>query len=158
MEQWKDIPGYEGLYKVSDLGNVLSVRNNINLKPGLSHGYKTFTLCNNKKRSTKTAHLLVSMAFLNHKPCKYEVVIDHINDIKTDNRVENLQIVTQRFNVYKTQGKYSSQYKGVHWSKQKSKWNSRIHINGKRINLGLFNDEDLAGKAYQDALKKYNLI
>ena len=52
MEQWIDVPGYEGLYKVSDFGNVLSVRRNKLLRPGVSRGYRMVILCNNTKRST----------------------------------------------------------------------------------------------------------
>ena len=99
------------------------------------------------------AHQLVAIAFLGHKPDGYILVVDHINDIKTDNRVENLQIVTARFNVYKTQKKYSSQYKGVCWHKYTKKWQASIYINGKIKYLGLFIDENEAHLTYQNALK-----
>jgi hypothetical protein len=78
-----------------------------------------------------------------------KLVIDHINDDKLDNRVENLQIVTTRFNAYKTQGKYSSQYKGVSWDKKANKWTAKISINKKNYHLGLFNCELLAYHAYE---------
>ena len=74
-----------------------------------------------------------------------------------DNRVENLQIVTSRFNNRKTQGKYSSKYKGVHWNKQNKKWKVEITINKKIKYLGLFIDEYEASLTYQNALKNIEL-
>jgi hypothetical protein len=83
-----------------------------------------------------------------------ELVIDHINDIKTDNRVENLQIVSHRFNVCKTQGRYSSKYKGVCWCKTKNRWLAKIKINGKNLHLGYMTNEEEASQAYQNKLKE----
>ena len=67
--------------------------------------------------------------------------------------LENLQLISQRENVYKTQGKYSSKYKGVSWDKEKNKWRTKIRINGKLIHLGYFNCELAASAAYQNKLK-----
>jgi hypothetical protein len=94
------------------------------------------------------------MTFLNHKPCGHDLVIDHKNDIKTDNRVENLHIVTQRFNICKTRGSYSSQYKGVTFDKSRNKWHSSIYLDGKTKHLGRFDCETKAGLAYLKALKE----
>jgi len=168
LEVWKDIPGYEGLYQVSNLGNVKSLpkewvsgkglvkkHNGKILKGGtISSEYITVQLYFNGNRKTYQIHQLVAMAFLNHIPNGHELVIDHINDNKLDNRVENLQIVTARFNCYKTQGKYTSKYKGVSWHKKSNKWVSQITINGMVKHLGLFNCELEASKAYQKALKE----
>lgn len=160
MEEFRDIPGYEGLYQVSNLGNVKSLNYNRtckekNLKTRIDgNGYYQVGFCKNGEVKTFKVHKLVAMTFLNHKPCGHKLVIDHLNDIKTDNRLENLQIVTQRENVFKTQGRYSSQYKGVSWSKQKNKWVSNILINKKRIHLGLFNCELAASISYQNKLKE----
>lgn len=166
-EIWKDIPEYDGLYQISNIGNVKSLSREIcnSLRCYISKekilkqkknpdGYYTVNLCNNNNCKTFRIHKLVAIAFLNHIPCGYELVIDHINDIKTDNRVENLQIVTQRFNVKKTQGKYSSKYKGVCWDKHARKWISRIVINKIKVYLGLFNCELAAHVAYQNKLKQ----
>jgi ribosomal protein L15E len=72
------------------------------------------------------------MAFLNHTPCGYKIVVDHIdNNIKTDNRLENLQLITQRENVSKDIKNTSSKYIGVCWHKKAKKWRSSIQINGK---------------------------
>jgi hypothetical protein len=155
MEIWKEIPGYEDLYEVSNLGNVNGLkRNKLKEQSINTWGYKIVTLSKNCKTKTLRVHQLVAMAFLNHKPNgTQKIVVDHINDIKTDNRVENLHLVTQRFNSKKTQGKYSSQYKGVHWSGRDKRWLSQIQINGKLKYLGLFNCELAASIAYQNKLK-----
>lgn len=166
-EIWKDIPNYEGIYQVSNLGNVKSlsriikhskggykIKKEINMKTHIDiYGYVNLTLRKKGVRKSWRIHQLVAMAFLGHTPCGFKLVIDHINDVKTDNRVENLQIVTQRFNSHKTQGKYSSQYKGVHFKNENKKWRAAIVINSKLIHLGYFNSEHEAHLAYQNKLK-----
>jgi hypothetical protein len=174
-EIWKDIPEYEGLYQVSNLGRVKSLpkewivgkgtirRHNGKILKSYAkpYGYLQVCLSKNKikKSSSKTysVHQLVAIAFLDHNPKGNELVIDHINNNKLDNRVENLQIVTHRYNVYKTQGKYSSQYKGVCVClyKGRKKWRAQIKISGKRTHLGYFTDEYEAHLAYQNALKQH---
>ena len=160
VEIWKDIPGYEGLYQVSDLGRVksLNYQNSKHEKimvGGINgRGYRHVCLRCNGVQKTKKIHQLVAITFLNHKPCGMELVIDHINDNILDNRLKNLQIVTNRFNVCKTQGQYSSKYKGVSWNKKMNKFQSYIGINKKRIHLGTFDCELAASYAYQKALKE----
>lgn len=103
MEIWKDIIGYEGLYQVSDIGNVRSLnwRNtqqvkNLYLK---SHnkGYKQVELCNHGNRKMFTVHRLVATAFLPNPLNKS--VVNHINEDKTDNRVCNLEWCDFDWNV-----------------------------------------------------------
>jgi len=156
-EIWKDIPNYEGRYKVSNLGNIKSILKNSEkiIKGSISvKGYMQYTLTMKPKYNVFTGQQLVAMAFLNHIPCGVSLVVDHINNNKLDNRVENLQVVTNRYNSYKTQGKYSSQYKGVCFVKATKKWRSSIAINNKTIHLGYFNNEYEAYLAYQKALSE----
>jgi hypothetical protein len=166
-EIWKDIPEYEGFYQVSNLGRVKSLpkewvsgrgtirkHNGIILKGAKnSSGYYIVTLSKDSITKTLCVHQLVAIAFLGHIPNRMELVVDHINDNPTDNRVENLQIVTQRFNAFKTQGIYSSKYKGVSWDKNAKKWVAQITISRKVKNLGRFNCELKAHQAYENALK-----
>jgi hypothetical protein len=171
-EIWKDIPDYEGLYQVSNLGRVKSLPkqwisgngairiqlNEIIMSQSISKsGYYRIVLNNYGKAKCYKIHQLVAMAFLGHKLCGMKMVIDHINDDKTDNRLENLQIVTNRFNAFKTQNNYSSKYKGVCWHKTTKKWMSYITINSKLKHLGRYNCELKAHQAYLNALKQYNL-
>ena len=103
MEIWKDIEGYEGLYKISNLGRVKSLNYNNTgkeriLKLGGNRGnYPQVELGKNGERRTCLVHRLVAEAFIpnpDNKPC-----VDHINTIKTDNRVENLRWVTRKENA-----------------------------------------------------------
>ena len=110
QEIWKDIEGYEGLYQVSNLGRVRSVDRiilrsstpqfskgkNISQQP-LNSGYMVVSLWNKKKRKAFTVHRLVANAFLPLQQGKDEV--DHINGIRTDNRVNNLRWCNRKENV-----------------------------------------------------------
>jgi hypothetical protein len=157
VEIFKSIQGYEGIFEVSNLGNLRRVNNGVIkvLKPsGDGYGYLCISLQYNNIRKTFKIHKLVAMAFLNHKPCGHKLVIDHINDIKTDNRVENLQIITNRENSYKTQGKYSSQYKGVYLHKKSQMFIASIRINNKTKYIGSYKNEYDAHISYQAELKK----
>ena len=169
MEVWKYVKEYEGLYKVSNLGRVKSLER-IKMLRGKypyvmkekilklivhSTGYMSITLYKNNNQKSFKIHQLVAISFLNHTACGYKLVVDHINDNPLDNRVENLQVVTARYNAYKTQNKYSSKYKGVSWCKTHNKWKSRIMINKKSISLGYFKNEKEAWLAYINKLNEY---
>ncbi len=156
-EIFKDIPGYESLYQVSNLGNVKSLKyyKERILKPSDNgYGYYTIKLYKEGKQKTIRIHILVAMAFLNHVPDGYKIVVDHINNDKLDNRVENLQLITQRENNSKDKKGYSSKYTGVTWHKVANKWVSTIRVGVKKKYLGLFIDEYEAHLAYQKALKE----
>ena len=157
-EIFKFIPGYEGHYEVSNMGNVVSVKFNkkLMLKPNHDkNGYKYVNLYNHKGRKTYKIHQLVAIVFLNHTPCGMKMVIDHINDNKQDNRVDNLQIVTARENAFKTQGNYTSKYKGVCWDNSTNRWRANIVVNKKQLHLGLFTKEYEAHLVYEKALIDY---
>lgn len=160
IEFWKAIPGYEGIYEVSDLGRVKSLGNNESRKEKIlkfsnnRKGYCKLNLFKHANSKTYQAHQLVAMAFLNHIPSKSKNVVDHINNIKTDNRLENLQIITQRENTSKDKKNKTSKYTGVYWCKNKNKWRSTIYISNKQIHLGYFKDEYKAHLAYEKALNE----
>ena len=150
-EIWKDIKDYEGLYQVSNLGRVKSLKfgkERILSAATNATGYSLVALCNGKTKAI-TAHQLVAMAFLNHKPCGYKLVVDHINTIKTDNRLENLQVITNRENSSKDKKKGTSKYVGVSWYKRCKKWKAQMLIKGKYKTLGYFKTELEASEAYQ---------
>jgi hypothetical protein len=156
-EIWKNVPEYPD-YHVSNLGRVKSLKfgKERMLKPILMpQGYYQIKFSKNGKVKRYTIHSLVVVTFMNHVPNKYETVVDHINSIKTDNRLENLRLVTHRENITfgNLKKETSSKYTGVYWSKQNKKWMARIGINGKQNYLGYFTSEIEAAQAYQKALK-----
>ena len=159
MEIWKPVKDYEGLYEVSNLGRVKSLNYRKTKQVRClsatynAKGYLQVLLCNNGKKQTRTVHLIVAESFLNHTRCGMFLVVDHINNVRNDNRVENLQVITNRENSYKKQGKYASKYKGVSWSESSKKWRAKITINDKSIHIGVFKCELAASVAYQNKLK-----
>ena len=170
-EVWKDIPGYEGYYQASNLGRVRSVDRGVLtkngqyrmykgkiLRGGVSSGYQTSGLCKEGVYRTFKHSQLVAMAFLNHKPNRYKIVVDHINGDISDDRLSNLRVVTHRENLStcfrSDKKKLTSQYAGVNWSKQAGKWCARIQYKGVLISLGYYDVELDASMAYQTALGK----
>lgn len=103
FEEWKDICGFENVYKVSNLGRVKRVVDTWGrpieriLRPYLSpNGYYLVDLRFGAKKKKILVHRLVAIAFLDNPYKKPN--IDHLNTIRTDNRVENLKWCTQKEN------------------------------------------------------------
>lgn len=96
-ETWKMIPGYEGLYMVSNKGRVKNFRTGRILRQHKTNcGYFGVTLSKNGKVKLFSVHRLVAMAFI---PNPYNLPeVNHINEDKTDNRVENLEWCTPEYN------------------------------------------------------------
>ena len=116
-EVWKPIKDYEGLYEVSNLGRVKSLNYRKTGKEKIlknienSKGYFQVGLVKFGKQKLFTVHRLVAEAFIPNpegKPC-----IDHINTIRSDNRVENLRWVTHEENNNNplTKKKYSENHR-----------------------------------------------
>ena len=171
-EIWKDIPNYEGYYQASNLGRVRSLDRYVIFRDGRKRHYKECIIngtVNNvgyiatalsKKNAAKTFSFaqLVAMAFLGHKPDGLNRVVDHIDGNRTNNRLENLRIVTHRENTSTCfradRSSLSSKYEGVCWINFNSKWRASIQHNKFRVILGLFDSEVDASDAYQHALSK----
>lgn len=167
-EIWKDIQGYEGIYQVSDLGRIRSLDRIMISKNKFGeyhrmHKGRIMNGCINKvgyisvnfivpNRRTFTIHQLVAIAFLNHVPCGYKIVVDHIDHNPLNNRADNLQLITNRYNNSKDKKGGTSQYVGVCWHKKSKRWRSVIQINRKNIYLGSFINEIDAHLAYEKAL------
>lgn len=111
MEIWKDVVGYEGIYQVSNLGKVKSldrVYNGRNLKSKVLkltlniYGYLRFTARKENTIKTLFVHRLVLEAF---NPILEKLQVNHIDGIKTNNKLENLEWVSDSENkkhAYKT--------------------------------------------------------
>lgn len=93
----KPIPDYEGLYTISEDGQVYSNHRNRFLKPKIDkYGYKVVALSKNGNTLHRTVHRLVALTYLSNPlnlPC-----VNHKNENKLDNRVENLEWCTVKYN------------------------------------------------------------
>lgn len=114
-EEFKDIKGYNGHYQVSNLGRVKSLKQNkekfLKSNPD-SSGYESVALSINNKAKTFKIHYLVAVTFLDYNPCANAMVINHINNNKSDDSVKNLEVVSKRKNTNKKHIKHSSKYTG----------------------------------------------
>lgn len=173
-EIWKDIPNYEGYYQVSNLGrvrkyNTKKLRSLFDEKEELfkihkqrinGHGYYIITLRKLKEIKTFSVHKLVAMAFLNHIPCGMKLVVNHKDFNKLNNRVDNLEIISNRDNSNRKHIKSSSIYTGVIVNKKRdNSFISKIKIKSKGIHLGYYKDEKQASDMYELAVQlvdKYN--
>jgi hypothetical protein len=165
QEIWKDIPGYRKYYQASNLGRIRSLPRMIKNTSKSSHlsklrvlkahpstkGYLTVVLCKNSKTKSFGVHRLVACAFLGHKlNLGFSVVVDHINNINTDNRLENLQLVSVRTNTTKDKPVNSSGYLGV--VKRETRYYAVIVIDGKSKKLGSYKTPLEAHKMYLKAV------
>lgn len=114
-EIWKPVKGYEGLYEVSNTGRVFSIKRNIVMEPSITRPsikwiaktkskpspYFKISLMDNNKKTDYKIHRLVAEAFLENPENK--PVVNHLNHITTDNRVQNLEWCT-----YTENSRYSS--------------------------------------------------
>lgn len=99
-------------------------------------------------RKTVLAHRLAWFLTNGKWPTKH---IDHINGVKTDNRIDNLRECTHPENMQNRSG-----VKGYHFHNQTGKFQAHITVNHKFISLGLFRTEEDASAAYAEAKKKYH--
>ena len=102
IEEWKNVKGFEGLYQISNYGRVKSLKYNKSSKIKImkvhqdKDGYIQVKLSKEAKQYTFKVHRLVATHFLENPDLKSEV--NHINEIKDDNKVTNLQWVTPKEN------------------------------------------------------------
>lgn len=158
-EIWKELPGYNGDYHISNLGRVKSFKKiptKILIPNHDGRGYYYVRLVRDGKSSDPKIHQLVAICFLDHKPDGHNIVVDHINDDSSDNRACNLQLVSPRYNGHKRRINASSKYVGVSLEKKSGKWVANISVNKELIRLGRFINEEDAAAAYQKALAELN--
>ena len=106
VEIWKDIKGYEKLYQGSNLGRIRSMRYGKSriLRQHKVKGYLNVGLYKDGIAKTLLVHRLVWEAFNGEIPEEYE--INHINEDKSDNRLENLNLMTPKENINWGTGNY----------------------------------------------------
>ena len=154
MENWKNIDG-DNRYQVSSFGRVKSY---VYLKERVLKAYKnrkgylTVDIYRNKQRYSIQVHQLVAIAFLNHKPCGMDIIVDHIDGNILNNHLSNLQLTTNGENVRKQRKRpnATSKYVGVSFCKLSNKWKAQIQINKKKKHIGLYKSQLEAINAYQN--------
>lgn len=109
-EQWKDLVGYPGLYKISDQGNVWSERRQrmLSTKPNKHRGYAEFCVVANGKQRTMSVHQEVMRAFVGSLPAGHQV--RHLDGNPLNNNLNNLAYGTPKENSADRRG---GDYKGV---------------------------------------------
>lgn len=148
-EIWKDLKRYDSLYMVSNLGNVFSKKSNrLMVKNKNNRGYERVTILGKQL----SVHRLVAMEFLdNYSDEKY---VNHINGIKTDNNINNIEMVTARENsIHYLSSKQIKEIK-LKTCVRYERW---ISINGKNRRIGRFKTIEEANKAYFDKLKEISI-
>ena len=163
VEQWKDIPDYEGYYQISNLGRVKSLEKTLIIckrkcvykplikKPHISkRGYWEIGICKNRLGVTKKIHRLIAISFIDNP--KNHPQINHIDGNKLNNNISNLEWVNNRENACHRvkSSNYTSKYTGVSYFKRDNKWRSGIHVKGVSIRFGMFKTEE---EAYQKRLE-----
>lgn len=96
-EMWKDIKGYEGLYQISNLSRVLSIKSGIILRQTLDCGYCRVKLQHKRITKTVRVHRILAEAFIPNPDNKPQ--INHKNGIKHDNLLSNIEWCTGKENV-----------------------------------------------------------
>ena len=109
-EEWKDIKGYEGLYKISNYGRIIIKKTGKLKKFWIDRdGYLKTNLSINNKKTQYFVHRLVAENFLNKNRYKFykdeekinidELTVNHKDGNKQNNKIENLEWCTNRYNV-----------------------------------------------------------
>lgn len=160
-EVYKDVKEYEGHYQISNKGNIKSLKKNkeLILKPSIDKKeYHKVSLYKEGKGSKFYIHRLVIQMFKGRISDGKNLVVDHIDNDKSNNELDNLQVISNRENLTKDKWRYnpSSQYTGVCFHTTKRKWESSIFVNGNSFHLGYFRDETIAAQEYKNALEYYN--
>jgi hypothetical protein len=129
-------------------GLVYGVRGTVRGIPNSDYGYLKFTITEKRKGYSIFCHIFGFYCV--HKFIPSEV--HHINDIKNDNRIDNLMASNRTENNSQIIGK------GYYYNKKLKKYISQIGVNKKHIYLGRFDTPEEANAAYMEAKRKYHLI
>lgn len=158
-EIWKDVEGWEGEYKISNFGRILSKKRNkgwVELKGSIdTGGYNYLCLYSKKeKRVQKWMHRLVAIYFIPNPNNHHDV--NHKDGNKLNNRVDNLEWVNRRENVAHA-NKLRGDKKlpsGVVYRKDTKKYKAQYWLNNKTYIIGNFFTPEEAHKAYLKKLKE----
>jgi len=123
---------------------------------GLSYnGYPCVWIGSRKNHKNHFVHNVITLCYLGEKPQGYQT--DHINSIKTDNRLENLQYITPQQKNKKKKTINGRNIKGYFLTKY-GKYRASITVDNKKISLGTYDTEEEARQVYIDAKLKYHNV
>lgn len=165
-EIWKEVSEFTGVYEVSNKGQVRSIdrvviRSNSrpinvsgqNLSIGMDKdGYSIVQFNVSGKRYIRKVHRLVYEAF--NGRLKKGLVIDHIDNDRTNNKADNLQQITNRLNVSKD--RVRNLPTGVYKNTHGGGYRAQFQADGTSAYIGTFKTVKEASDAYKDALLQYS--
>jgi len=144
---YKDIPGYQG-YQINEYGEVFSLKSNKVMQPAVTHaGYLRLALSNEGEAKNFFIHQLVAMTFLDHVPNGMQMVVDHIDNNKLNNHIDNLQLVSQRYNSSKDRDRKYDLPTNVYLPKGETTYMVRMKVKDARVIVGRFNTVEEAVEA-----------
>lgn len=163
-EEWKDINGYEGFYQISNLGRVKSLERKIFTSNGKrmtrkerilkpfknTKGYLQVRFWLGNHDESFKVHRLVALMFLDDYEADKQ--INHINGIKIDNNVENLEVVNQMENMGHRATTLNKKPRGVR--KHHNRWKAQTTVKGDVYSFGYFSTKEEAYKAFFEGFKK----
>lgn len=114
-----------------------------------TNGYMTFSFNFNNKKHLIYNHRFGWYCSFNDNPDYHKECIDHINRIKTDNRIINLRKITRTGNGLNTNAS------GCYFDKNQKKWQSVLRVKGKKIFLGYYDTREEASNLYKEEKIKY---
>ena len=157
MEEFKIIKGFSK-YEISNNGNVKNIKTGRILKATLgTRGYYDVIIKNDEGKLIHiTNHKLVGLTFIPN-PNNYKI-IDHIDNNKLNNDVNNLRWCSQQQNNFNQSlsSKNTSGFKGVYYCKSNKKWNANIKYDRKTYQLGSFDKkEDAINARIKEAKKRF---
>lgn len=168
---WKPIIGFEEFYEVSNTGQVKAkgkhilhwreckrfLKEKLLIKSLDKDGYETITLKNNGYQKTYRVHRLVALHFIDNEFNK--PTVNHINGIKNDNNVSNLEWATHRENSsHRSMSKEkTSKYSNIHLCKKTNKWICQIQIDSDKKHIGCSDSEEIAYIKLNEYKIKYGI-
>ena len=155
-EEFRKIDEFEN-YEVSNLGRVRKIANKYVLKQRELTGYMAVDLHIGDKYKKMSVHRLVAQAFIPNPENKK--IVDHINNDKTDNNVENLRWATPNENGRNCpiRKNNTSGMTGISWFSRDKIWVAQYRHNGKNIYIGSYKTKEEAYEVYTKTLKEKGL-
>lgn len=145
INPWKTITNTKGYYSISNRGDVRSNRKGVILKGSKnSSGYVLFRLSVDGCCTSVYGHRLVAFAFLDLESNPH-LEVDHINGVKTDNRQDNLRLISHKQNNRSSARSFgTSHYRGVHLDSKTGRWIVKITEDSRSKYIATYDSEDMA--------------